>query len=282
MAEALHMEPRTYSRIENGTREIRLWEFLALMEVAGKFTEDWWILYLESKEYGDYAAYREIKRLLRIGKHKEAREMLAKLGEGLPSKHPFILQFVTFVDIFTSKEMSHEDALKGLLEAIKMSKKDFDESKLSKYRLTYNEIFLLIALATRLCQMGQSDRAIILYEAMIEGRENANTSAEDRGTLLPPMLFNLSNLLKKSGRLKEALKYNNMAREMCIEHNNMRLIPRILCNIAKCYHKMEEEESVYKAYFIRAYHSAYAIGDNEAGILIKKYAEELGITDCFS
>jgi len=282
MAEKLHMDARTYSRIESGARQLQLWEFLAFMELAGMPTEDWWVLYLDTKEYGDYITFKEIKRLLRIGKHQEAKEMLANLGEDLSCKHPFVLQFVDFVKIFADGEMPHKEAVEGLREAIKMSRIDFDEDQISKYRLTYNEIFLLIALGSRLCELGELDRAIKMYKAIIEARENANTSAEDKGTLFPPLLFNLSTLLRESRRLNEALKYSNMAREMCIEYNNMRLMPRILFIIAKSLLEMKEEENVYKTYLVRAYHCAYAIGDNETGASIKKYADEIGIIGCFS
>jgi len=282
MAEVLHMDARTLSRIENGLRDLHLWEFISLMEMAGARTEDWWVLYLESKEYGDYTTYRETKRLFRVGKYKEAREMLVQFEKGLLRKHSFIVQFTTFVKYFTDKEISNQETLEGLQEAIKMSRKDFDESKVEEYHLTYNEIYILIGIADRLDSLGETGRAIKLYEAMVEGRENAITSSEDRATLFPPLLFNLSNLLRKSGDTKEALRYSNIARDICIEYNNLRLIPRILFSMAKCYYEAEEDEGIYKTYLIRAYHSAYAIGNNELGSSIKKYAESIGIRDCFS
>jgi len=279
LAEILHIDARTLSRIESGSRDLHLWEFVSFMQLMGMPTDDWWVLHLDSQEYSDYMIYREARKLFRMNKVEEGMKLLAELEESPAHKHPFVLQYITCSKIFFDEEISDEEALKILFEALRMTREEFDENNISEYRLTHSEVSLLIAVASRLDNMGQMDRAIKIYQAMIDRRKDTHISAENKAALFPVLLFNLSTLLGKSGRLREAIKCANDAWETSIEYNNLYQIPQILYNIAKCYYLLGEEERVYVAYFIRAYHNAYAIGNNKWGAFIKKYAEEIGISN---
>ena len=81
-------------------------------------------------------------------------------------------------------------------------------------------------------------------------------------------------MLGKANRYKESLAVCNNAIEICREYNRLRLVSIILHNMASCYRLLGEEEQIYKPHLIRAYHCAYAIGDNETANIIKKDAEK--------
>jgi tetratricopeptide (TPR) repeat protein len=279
LGEHLHMTQRTVSRIETGKRSLTLWEYFSLMEMAGKPTEDLSPLFLDSRELKDYNTYKELKGLIRDGRFSEIRDILPSLEKGLISKQPFITQFVAFVKIFVDEKMPPDDAINELYRTLAMSIKSFDKNRVMECRFTYNEIYILFAIAMKLESMGRVSCAIDLYKNLVESRGSALATDEDKAALFPALMFNLSNLLGKSGRYEEALKYCESAREICIKYNNLRYIPRILYNIACINRLTGEERQIYQTYFIRAYHVARAIGDKEFISITKSEAEKFGFTN---
>jgi len=277
MGEQLHMTQRTVSRIETGVRELGVWEYFSLMEMAGTPTEDLLPLILESNELKDYNTYKELKRLLRDWQLSEIRDILPEFEKGLTSKQLFIVQFVEFVKIFVDKEMPHEEAIEKLYEILRMSIKEFESCAIPKYRLNYNEIHIIFGIAMKLELVSKIDCAISLYKSVVESRDNALATDEDKAVLFPALMHNLSNVLGKLGRYEESLRYCEIARESCISLKNYRLIPNILYNMACCCRLMGEEEQIYQTYFIRAYHSAHAMGNKIIADITKKEAEKFGI-----
>jgi len=284
LAERMYISPRQLSRIETGEKQLDIWQFVSILETLGLPSEDYWLLYLETQEYEDYRRYRLLKRLIREEQlneqYIESKKVLAQLEDSLLAQQPFIRQFVAYVKIKVSVELSPEQAIKELYKALSISKPDFDENKVSEYRLNYNEIFLINNLASRYGKLKNYERAIALYKGIIEGRKKIQASEDDKAALFPPIMFSLSNMLGMFGKHKESLKYCERALEVCREYDNLRLVPRIMHNMAINQQLLNEEERVYRLNLVRAYHCAYAIGDNSTAITIKKDAEEnFGITD---
>jgi len=274
MAEHLHVSERHLQRVESGKASIDIWQFMAMLEILGQPTEDFWLLYLDTKEYEEYRIYRRIKRLLQDREYEKIREILPKFEEGLLSEQFFIRQFIARVKLVMDKDTPHEQILEKLYEAIKMSKPDFAESKIVEYRLTYNEVGIIIEIAGRFAKIGNRDKSIELTKALVENRENLRASDEDKAALLPALLSNLSTMLGKAGRYKESLKICEKALEVCREYHRFRFIPNILHNIASGHKCLGEEEQIYKPHLIRAYHCAYAMGYNDVALRIKEDAEE--------
>ena len=280
MADRLFISPRKLSRIEAEDAKIDIWQLMSMLELLGYPSEDFWVLYLDSDEFSGYRLYKRLKRQLRNDEFDDARATMDKLSQNALAKQSFVGQFLALVEVILDNDITHDVAIERCEEIIKMSIPNFDETKISEYRLTYNEIYTITELSTRLSKIGQKDRAIAITEAVIESRENSRTSEEDRAKLFPALLFNLSNYLGQSGKIKEALKVCSRAIEVCREYNNLKFVPEILFNMAYSYHALGEQEQVYKIQLVRAYHCAYAMGENETAKLIKKYAEEdFGISE---
>ena len=129
--------------------------------------EDLWLLYLESQEFEDYRKYRLVKRLLRDKKLNEAKDALAELEQGLLSKQPFIKQFIALAKIEVDTAMPNEQAVKELYKAIFMSKPSFDISKISDYRINYNEICIITLIANKLDTQGKVREAIAITKDLI-------------------------------------------------------------------------------------------------------------------
>jgi len=282
MATRLFIDQKRISRIEKGVVKADIWQLMQMLELLGYPSEDFWLLYLDSEEYRGYRTYRLLKRQLWENDFKNAEITLNEIKKSPLARQSLINQFLEVAEVKLYTSISEKDAIKRLYDAICLSIPHFDELMISEYRLTHNEIYILIEIAGCLSRMGEKERAINIAQSIVESRENSRTSEEDRAKLYPAVMFNLSNYLGQSGRTKEALKVCSSAIEICRENSNLKPVPHLLLNIASCYHILGEQEHVYKTYLIRAYHAAYAYGDYELGQRIKKYAEEdfgISITD---
>jgi len=279
LGEHLHMSQRTISRVETGKRNLGIWEYMALMQMAGTPTEDLSPLFLDSGELKDYNAYNELRKLLRDRKYAEVREMLPDFEKNLASKQTFILQFITFARIISDEEIPPEQAIEKLYEALSMSIKNFDHERIAKYRYTYFEILIITGIGMKLDAVGKVDCAIALCKALIESRGNALATEEDKAALYPALMYNLSVSLGKAGKYAEALSYCEDAHGISIKYSNFRLVPKIIYYMAYYNYMLGEEERVYRTLYARAYHAAYALGDRKTAEIIKEEAKKIGLED---
>lgn len=279
LAAQLFISTRQLARIESGEASMDVWQFISTLELLGQPTEDFWLLYLSSSEYDSYKNFKHLKRQLKNGDISEMRQIISDIEKGPLIKQPFIKQFIALVNTAINTELQPHEALEELQKAMGMSKPNFDETMIAQYRMTHNEIFIALTIAQCLSAMGAHDRAVSMIQAMIEGRENAKVSEEDKTVLFPSLYYVLSHILSSTGRFKEAIKACNNALEVCREYNNLKNVPEILLCLASCYHQLGEEEHIYKTYLVRAYHCAYAIGKNTVANEIKNEADKTyGIT----
>jgi len=274
MAEQLFISVRQLARIEAGEAGMDVWQFVTTLELLGSPTEDFWLLYLDSGEYASYRDYKRLKRLLDDGDIAGVNDIVAKLEKGALIKQPVVKQFVEYLKTVIKKNIHPVEKVDALYKVMAMSKPHFEEDKISEYRMTYNEITIALGMTEYLTFLGEHDRAISIIQSMINSRESARASEEDKALLFPSLFFSLSRALKKAGKYKEALKASSSAIETCREYNNLKWIPEMLFFMADCYHKLGEEEHIYKTQLVRAYHVAYGIGRNDAAATIKKDAME--------
>ena len=273
MAEKLFISVRQLRRYESGEGEINLWTFLQFCEILGMPTEEWWIFYFNTEEDKHYRMSKQIKRLVRDEDYKAAEELLAVFEKSPLSTALNVQQFIIETKVKINPSLPPQEAIETLTKAIQMSNSKFDESKVAEYRLTYNEINILISLAGKYSKMGDLDRAIALTKAIIAGREASNTTEEDRGHVFPALMSNLSTMLGKAGRYEESLEVSEQGIKICRKYGRLNHISVLLYNTACSLQALGEEEHVYKVLLVRAYNFAFAIGDFKGGNIIKKDAE---------
>ena len=271
MAEQLFISVRQLARIESGEVGMDVWQFITTLELLGSPTEDFWLLYLDSGEYASYREYKRLKRQINNGDWSMVKDILIEIEKSSLVKQPVVKQFVSYLKAVTEIAMPAE-RMDALHKAMYISKPHFEEGKVSQYRMTYNEVSIALFMAECLTALGENDGAISMVQSMINSRENDKVSEEDRAFLFPSLYYVLSRIQRSAGRYKEALKTCNKAIETCREYNNLRSIPEMLYCMADCYHKLGEEEHIYKTHLVRAYHVAYGIGRNDTAVAIKQNA----------
>jgi len=272
MAEQLFISVRQLARIEAGEAGMDIWQFITTLELLGSPTEDFWLLYLDSGEYASYRDYKRLKRQLGNDDWSEAKNIITDIEKGPLIKQPIVKQFVSYVKTSIEMTAPSSETIDALVRVMQISKPSFDESKISEYRMSYNEIHIALSMAGCLAVLEQHDRALSIVQSMINGRQNSRVSEEDKATLFPSLYFALSGVLRNVGRYKEALSACSNAVEACREFNNLKRIPEMLFWMADCYHKLGEEEHIIKTHLVRAYHVAYGIGRNDTAATIKENA----------
>jgi len=272
MAAQLFISVRQLARIEAGVAGMDVWQFITALELLGSPSEDFWLLYLDSGEYASYRDYRCLKRQLGNGDWSNAKNIITDIENGPLIKQPIVNQFVSYVKTAMDMTAPSEETISNLTKVMHMSKPNFDENKISECRMSYNEIYIALDIASCAATLGDHERAISMVQAMINSRENNKVSEEDKITIFPTLYFALAGAYKNAGRQKDALRACETAIDICREYNNLRRIPEMLFLVADCYHKLGEEEHVYKTHLVRAYHVAYGIGRNDTATSIKQDA----------
>jgi len=279
MAEQLFISVRQLARIESGEAGMDVWQFITVLELLGAPSEDFWLLYLDSGEYAEYRRYKRLRRRLNYDNLAQSIDLITRMENSTLIKQPLVKQYVHHVKAYVDDTLSHTQKMDTYLEAMRMSKPHFNEAEIRDYRMTYNEVSIALCMAECLEAMEEYDRAITMLQAMIDTRESSKISEEDRAFIISSMFFVQARILRSAGRCKEALHTCDHAIDACREYNNHRNIPLMLLCKADCYHKLGEEEHLYRTYLIRAYHTAYAIGRNDIAQMIKEKAlDEMNVT----
>ena len=273
-ANRLFVSERHVGRMESGQADINLWQFKSIMESLKLPSEDFWMLFLDTKEYESYRTYKHLKTLLRELKFEEVMDILPEFEASLLSKQSYISQFVAYAKTRADRGMPNKQAVEELHKVLRMSMPKYDEAKVKEYRLTYNEVSIISEIANRLSAMGEMERSINLTKDLISSRGGSRTTEEDRKVLFPALFSNLGIRLGKAGRYKESLEVCNEALDISIKSNNLWLVPDILYTIASGLHKIGEGKDMYKPYLVRAYHTALAHRKTNVAETIKKDAKK--------
>lgn len=271
-ADFLGLGPGKYARAEAGDAQLSFWQFKSLAEAAGQDSDDYWMLFLDAKEFEEYQLLHKARRLRSDNKLHELLEFLERHEAGLSERHPLLRQYHRFLSIDLAADMPREQAVGELLEAMRMSREDFDESAIRNYRLTFPESCILAAIASHVFELGDAGRAIAIAKSMIRNRLSSQTTEEEREGLFPLLYFSLANMLGNVGRHEESLAASNEGVEFCREHGNFRWIPKLLHNSAFSLRATGEGEAVYAPLLSMAYHSAFACGLYDEGKTIKENA----------
>ncbi|MCL2565777.1 MAG: helix-turn-helix transcriptional regulator [Defluviitaleaceae bacterium] len=279
LAEKLGINQQQISLIENGKNDMDVWQFIFFLEILGQPSENFWQIYLDTKEYDEYRIYRKLNRMLRDNKIDDIAEILPEFENGQLAKRSYIKQFAAYLRVITNSNISPEQKLDELYKVIEISIKDFRETEISTYRLNYNEICIINEIAINLFEIGEKERAIDLLKGIIASRKEIQASEEDMGILFPPLMATLSTFLGRAGRIRESLKICNEALDISREYNNARCVPSILYNIASGEDLLGVDKNKVKERLLEAYYCANALGRYVTASVIKKDAEEsFGIT----
>jgi len=271
-AATLGVSLRTYQNKEKTELDLSYSQFILIQELLGQHSEDFWLLFLETDEHKDYRLYRKLRWLISENSHDEAKEILKKFDSKRKEPHMLINQFLSIARIKLNMDLSDKEAIDGLWQALSMTKANFEEANLKEYRLTFNEIAIISEIAVRLYETEEKSRAITMLQDLEQNIEESFTTEEDRALLLPPLLFDLSNMLGDFDRNEESIEICEKALRIGKSNSNFRFHPKIHYNMARRKLKLGEERCIWEPLLVRAYQGALMQGDGLAAKTIKEDA----------
>ena len=212
---------------------------------------------------------RELQDLIHLHSIHRKYDLVAELLERLKTykaysgKYKINLQFIksTEIDLFVSKHgYEHPDVRTMLLEAMRMTRPKFDESRIELYPLTHTESILVNMLAIHYMQSGDLKSASKIYEALIYNLNRRYVDEFEKARMYATVMFNLSSCLGRMGRRHEALRIIEAAERFERDRGRLTELCNLIYNRAYNYYMLGEKEKSLP-YFAIAYYSGLIFAD---------------------
>lgn len=240
--------------------------------MLGEDSQDYFGFILTGDEQFGYENLVKLRHLAVTGQLNELRELTAELDGKKPFDERFYLQFLQYCKIITDKEMSEEVKLELLLETIRITKKDFDISKIHDYLLAYNEITIINRIAEALFNLGEKEKAVQVLYGVKDSMDANYANGWEKSRTYPALFYNLSKVLGLSERHYEAYEACLTAKQWAIKYNKMRVLPSILANLAHCLFLKGDMSGVCE-HIHQAYYSARGMEQHRLADMIRDVAK---------
>ena len=270
LAEKLFISQRKLSRIETGEGNINMMEFLTAFSILGFSIDDFWVIYLDNEEFQGYKLYKTINRLLRNGDIDAIKHILPSFKENPLTKQPLIAQFQSLICLMVDNKIEENEKLVALYSVLRQTIDDFDDEKIKTYCFSYNEIMAINEIALSYDRLGKRDKAIKLLAGTIDNIDNSRTSKGEKEVFLPKILVDLYKLLMDAGEYKRAAAICKSTLKMGERYHNLHFFPEAVYSLGVCYQKMGKDNEEYLPLWVRAYHAARGIGQNDLANMIRK------------
>ena len=263
----------TLARIEGG-RKAREKNFQRLAERVSwkkeKRTNEigcWDYVLLEKKWEIDWLASRY--------RNQEAREkLLAFLCPDTIEGQQYVSYMLAMLEL-QLKEKEPEEVLKLLKEALKMTLKLEDWTKIKDYVLAKQEILILNGMGIAYAQMGQKKKAIELYENIMEGYRQSKIAPVFQAYGMLTVLGNLASFLEECDFYDESLSYRKEKLSLEVKCRRIGSIAQILTGWAYTLERQEKEEQRREKMYLQAYYISDLVEDVIAKEIIKTHFQKV-------
>lgn len=266
--------PETLSRIETGKRNPTVKNFYALMKKLGTGM-GYYNTHFDIKKFETLAKEEELKKLVILGKYKEAEKVLLEIESEVDVTTVKNQQYMGSHHIVIDwrlERIDNETALHRLKELLNLTLEKVEMEDGVYHYLTQTEIMLLNQIAVIYRIMGQQKKSVGILKPIYEWIQKSKLDAYDHSTKYFLVLGNLASYTEEIDRLQEA-------KELATEYNRSALRMGIGLKIGKALirsgyieERMENEECL-KVYE-QSYYICDLFGDTRNKCLVEKYARE--------
>lgn len=264
----------TLSRIENGRRAPSAEHFQRILErlgysstIADSFANQL-NFQLHELKYQLRQAYinRDVER---------AKELLRKYESICPPSSlnkQFILLYNT---IFNGSELSTEETLERLEQALRITCPKYSEQRLPKL-LSYEEIILVNGIANCFWRLGRPKDAIRLYYHLKQFYDRQMVNAEEVLRTQPMVLYNLSKVLGLEGRYDECVEICDLGIRICKTSGRALRLAHMLYNKAWALEKRNQGTDLETARqcAVDAYQMARLLGQEKEKTFFGKFIKD--------
>lgn len=255
-----------YSMIESG--QVKQVGTLLLRAIFGRLGRDmdvFFTVFSSKDEIDDMHLRSEISGLTVEYKFDEVAKLVLELAGRKSSKQRLGQQFLKCAEaiVLRAKEGFVAPVADLFLEAIKITIPDFDEEKISTYRLTVDETACVSALGIYYKGAGDLRRSRAIYQQLLESLKSYCVDEPSLIAYYINTLLNYSNCLLVSDMHEEANRAAREAHALCIRYGRFYLLGAISGNNARALLNMGlKEESL--PYFAMGYYSARLLEEKES------------------
>jgi len=268
-AEKISISTSTLYRIESNQSSIDVFRFLEIMRVFDKPMDDFFLLFLDSREYQEYHTYQAHHNNLFVNhKFAEFIKTIKNLKDNTIAANPYIQQrlaFASFLDTFFNREHKPGIFTRADLDEqykiIGMTIKSFDEENIADYLLVGYETDLIIHLCMSLSHLKEHKRAISIIKALLNNRTlkaKKEMNKRDFSNICAQQYLAFSYL--HAEMYSDALGVALETYWHCIRENELNFTISLLSTIAECYKRLNEEDMYYKSAHTRAYYCSLLFG----------------------
>ena len=257
------------SKIENGEIKGNMYYFEPILQRLGRQPSLYCNFFLLRKDFEAVGLRDMIHLLLIHRKYEEAAKALEKLKTYKSFQSKANLQFVLDVEITLQHRLygnlnplEHE---KKLLETLRLSCPEFDETRIRNYALTHVESILINKLANLYMRSKDYDRAANIFESLIANLDRRYVDEYEKARMYAAVMYNYSTCLGRAGRRREALEVVEKALLFEQSKGSLSMLPVLVFN--KAYNIcMMGDETESLPYFALSYYGSCLFEDyGEAG-----------------
>lgn len=208
MADELEIDQKTISRIENGKYKPKPGTFEKMKEYL-EFDRDICNTHVVVEDFALLELEREITIERYYKRFEEAAALYKRLKPRLSMEYSENRQYVMFMDIYFQKiygEITEADAIRGCMEAFKVTRKNGEIEDLDKVVLSKNESSIINYIALMYDELGKKEECIKLLEKARAGYENSKVDRKHHyeGSVL--IHQNLCGRYEENNQFEEALR----------------------------------------------------------------------------
>ena len=218
--------------IEKGVVQGNVYHLEAIMERLGRHIDKYFNTFLSAEEFQEKQNRDSLNALLANKEYDKAVELISKLKHSSLYSTGVNKQFLDcaaaemygYTDGYTSEHLSL------LLRVIKTNESSFDIGKIAYSRLTHNEIIAINQIGNHLCGTGDIHKGLRVFESLKESMDRFIVDEGEKIRMYTTVMYNYSKFLGSSKRYDEAMKIIELAEELCIKHNRLRVLPGLALN----------------------------------------------------
>ena len=279
------VEQATLSRIENGQSMPGKRTIEMLLEKLGYNPNNIDIV-IDNKTEKIHRNMDELESLLKTESIYDDQDERTRKADAIIKKlekdTEFMAERINRQYILTYKAMSAwfkkeagERVHEMLMEAMKVSIPDYNESCIDKYYLSKQDLRIINFTTLIYRDNGRLEDSIKILYLLKKNFEEYCIDKTARGEYYPSVVYNLAQMLAYAERYEEALKMCDRAAEVCKETGVFRLMPLITAYKARCLFNLGDRDECLKM-IRQTFYSSEMFGMYKWKEMIRNYAK-----DCF-
>lgn len=251
------------SRIENGEiAQTNPKSLEALMERLGRSDELYLDMFLSAEDFENERTESEIRDFIRLGQIEQALKLL----EGLAGKKAYEaglnLQFLLSTRAFLMEPGSgrpgeNEDLL---YKALAITRPNYDEAEITRYRLTLTEIAIIDGLARHYASHGDIPRGLYLWERLRASINRYYVDEDEKMKGYAAIMSNYGWVLYGAGQNEEALEVIVECENFALRHDDFMMLQRLTMQKAMVLVKLGPVQDGLP-YFVLGRFGQRALGD---------------------